>query len=84
MMRIIAADHARDLPGVRVQRGKFELDAWRDVALELLRDVEPRDAEARHESAIRLEARGPFIQLFGVPEAEEIDAVLPQHQQRRG
>ena len=84
MMAIIAADHARDLPGVRVQRGRFELDAWRKIALELLDELEPRDAEARAESAARLRERGPFTQLFGVPEVEEIDVELPHGQRRRG
>lgn len=84
MMCIIAADHARDLPGVRVQRARFELDAWRTIALELLDELEPRDAETRAESAARLRERGPFMQLFGIPEVEEIDVVLPQEQRRRG
>lgn len=84
MMAIIAADHARDLPGVRVQRGRFELEAWRTTALELLHELEPRDAETRAESAARLRERGPFTQLFGVPEVEEIDVVLPQSERRRG
>lgn len=83
MMSILAADHARDLPGVRVQRGKFELDAWRAIALALLNELEPRDAEARIESAARLRDRGPFIHLFGVPDVEDVD-VLPENRQRRG
>jgi hypothetical protein len=84
MMSILAADHARDLPGVRVQRGRFELDSWRTIALELLNELEPRDAEARAESAARLHDRGPFTQLFGVPEVEDVDEMLPENRQRRG
>lgn len=84
MMCIIAADHARDLPGVRVQRGSFELDVWRRIALELVGELEPKDAEARAESAARLRERGPFMQLFGVPDVEEVDDVLPKSRRRRG
>jgi hypothetical protein len=83
MMRIIAADHARDLPGVRVQRGRFDLKAWHEVAIKLLKDLEPRDLEARTESADRLRSRGPWIQLFGVPEVDDSNDVLP-HQRRSG
>jgi hypothetical protein len=84
MMHIIAADHARDLPGVRVQRGRFELGTWRDIALKQLRELEPRDAEIRAKSAARLRDRGPFTQLFGVPEVEEVDEAVPKDQRRRG
>lgn len=80
MMGIIAADHARDLPGVRVQHGKFEVDVWRRIALELLQEFEPRDAEARLQSADRLRDHGPIVQLFGAPEAEDVP---PQERQRR-
>lgn len=71
MLAILAADHARDLPGVKVQRGRFELDAWREMADTLLRDVEPRDAEIRAESAKRLTKRSDIVQLFGMPDVAD-------------
>jgi hypothetical protein len=84
MLRIIAADHARDLPGVRVLRGKFDLEAWHNSARALLDELEPRDAEARKVSAKRLRDRGPLVQLFGVPDAEETEQPIPRSQRRRG
>jgi hypothetical protein len=66
MLRIIAADHARDLPGMRVQRGRFELEMWRDAAARSLAELEPRDAELRAESARRLAARPEAVQMFGM------------------
>jgi hypothetical protein len=54
MMRIIAADHARDLPGVKVKRGVFDLEVWRRTAEELLEELAPRDAELRMEAADHL------------------------------
>lgn len=71
MLRIIAADHARDLPGVTVRRGEFDLPLWRQVAGELLADLGPRDEEMRRESADRLAKRSQFFQLFGVPDVIE-------------
>jgi hypothetical protein len=68
MMRIIAADHARDLPVIKVQRGKFDLGLWRDTAHDLLSQLEPRDELARRESALRLADRPEFFQLFGLPD----------------
>lgn len=71
MLRIIAADHARDLPGVRLIKGKFDLEGWRSVALEQLRDAAERDEVARKASAERLEARSELYQLFGMPDLHE-------------
>jgi hypothetical protein len=68
MLKIIAADHARDLPGVKIKRGEFHLQSWRDSAIELLADLEPRDAELRQDSGVRLKKRPEFQQLFGVPD----------------
>jgi hypothetical protein len=36
LLRVLAAEHARDLPGIRVEQGAYELTRWRDVALALL------------------------------------------------
>jgi hypothetical protein len=77
MLRIIAADHAQDLPGVAFKRGTFELERWRDVAWRLLADLEPRDREIREESADRLSHRPESYQLFGLPDVEMIDGTEP-------
>lgn len=71
MLRIIAADHARDLPGVRLIKGKFDLEGWRSMALEQLRDAAERDEVTRKASAERLEARSELYQLFGMPDLHE-------------
>jgi hypothetical protein len=68
MMRILAADHARDLPGTKFRRGSFELELWRDIAIRLLDDLAPRDQELRSEAAERLAALTPREQLFGAEE----------------
>src|SRR5262249_28437356 len=69
MMRIIAADHARDLPGVQFKRGTFDLDGWRRLANEQLGKLEPRDAELRRDAAAKWEAKlkGAHY-LFGAPQ----------------
>jgi hypothetical protein len=69
MMKIIAADHARDLPGVSFKRGMFPLEEWRKQALALLKDLAPRDRELRGAAAERLEQKDAKSQLFGVPES---------------
>jgi hypothetical protein len=71
MLRIIAADHARDLPGVNFRRGDFPLESWRDVATDLLEKVEPPDEQLRREAAVRLHKLPEAHQLFGVLEAVE-------------
>jgi hypothetical protein len=71
MLRIIAADHARDLPGVRLIRGKFDLEGWRSIALQQLHDAAERDEAARKTSAERLEARSELYQLFGMPDVHD-------------
>lgn len=77
-MRIIAADHARDLPGINFRRGKFELEVWRDTAQRLLDQLLPQDEEARKESAQRLRPRPEVYQLFGVPDVYEGAEIEPQ------
>ena len=67
-LHILAADHASDLPGVKVKRGDFELKHWRDVARELLEDVGPEDEQKREDAAERLSRLSPRQQLFGAPE----------------
>jgi hypothetical protein len=70
-MKIIAADHARDVPGVDFRRGDFPLGAWRDSAEALLRDLEPRDQEARRRAAELLSHRAERHQLFGAPDVAD-------------
>ena len=77
MLQIIAADHARDLPGIKVKRGEFPLEAWRDVAGKLLADIEPADRERREVAAARLAERSEREQLFGLREAPLVG--LPHH-----
>jgi hypothetical protein len=73
MLRIIAADHARDLPGIRVKRGEFSLDLWLRVASEELEKVSEEDESLRREAAARLEATPAMHRLFGVPEVVNFD-----------
>jgi hypothetical protein len=73
MLKIIAADHARDLPGVKVKRGEFDLERWRDTATELLIHLEKRDAELRQDAAIQLKKKREFQQLFGVPDLVNLE-----------
>jgi hypothetical protein len=68
MLKILAADHAADLPGVQVRRGKFPLTEWRAVATELLAELGPRDADSRAEAAQRLAELAEQHQLFGPPQ----------------
>lgn len=71
MLKILAADHARDLPGVVVKRGQFPLDLWRDTAAALLEQHAPADRQRREEAAKRFEEQGlsDRAALFGAPEA---------------
>jgi hypothetical protein len=69
MMRILAADHARDLPGVNFKRGVFDLEGWHRLALEHLAKLEPQDEETRREAAARwLPKLSEAHLLFGAPE----------------
>ncbi len=68
-LRMLAAEHARDIPGIRVGQGAFELERWRDVALALLAELGPLDELARLEAAERLHKYPESYQLFGMPEA---------------
>lgn len=77
MMRILAADHARDLPGIIFRRGEFPLEEWRSVADRILAEVLPRDEESRREAARRLTALTPAHQLFGVPDIPELRVAEP-------
>lgn len=71
MLRIIAADHARDVEGITVKRGIFELAQWREAALSALGRYEALDAEQRHEAAGRLADCTEVVQLFGRPDVIE-------------
>src|SRR5262245_37976640 len=62
----IAANHARDLPGVKVNRGEFALAMWRDVATAELAKWATRDQELREAAADRLSKSDELVQLFGV------------------
>jgi hypothetical protein len=70
MMKYIAADHARDLPGVKVTRGGFDLSTWRDIATTELAKWAARDQELREAAAERLldSKYDELVRLFGVPE----------------
>jgi hypothetical protein len=81
MLRIIAADHARDLPGVTFRRGEFRLEEWGDLATVLLEKAGPADGHARHEAEFRLRQLPELRQLFG--DVEPIDG-LGRAQRRRG
>jgi len=84
MMRIIAADHARDLPGVQFKRGTFDLDGWRNLALESLAKLEPRDEETRREAATRWAPRlGGANLLFGMPEVIDNEIAIPLEREGR-
>jgi hypothetical protein len=69
MMRILAADHARDLPGVQFRRGVFDLRGWHQLALEYLAKLEPPDEELRREAAAKWSPKlNEASLLFGAPE----------------
>lgn len=82
-LRFLAADHARDLPGVKVRHGRFDLEQWRDLAQAELERVLPHDQEERAEAAARLRHRPERALLFGVPEVLEGDAGPPRAAERR-
>jgi hypothetical protein len=82
-LRFLAADHARDLPGVKVRHGKFELEAWGDVARAELERVRPRDEEQRTEAAARIRHRPERALLFGLPEVLEGDEAMAAAIERR-
>jgi hypothetical protein len=65
LLKLYAADHARALPGVKFQRGQFNLAAWRDLADELLMDIVEKDLAERLQIAARLNMMPARMQLFG-------------------
>lgn len=71
MLKIIAADHAKDVLGVKVRRGEFDLMGWREAAEAKLTALLPEDEQLRQESADRLALRPERVQLFGIPEVIE-------------
>lgn len=75
-LRFLAADHARDLPGVKVRHGQFDLKGWRDVARAEVERVRPRDEEQRAEAAAKLRHRPERALLFGLPETLEGDKAI--------
>lgn len=77
-MKFLAADHARDLPGVKVRHGRFDLEAWRDLAQAELARVRPRDDEHRLAAAAQLCHRPERALLFGLPEALDGDEAMAQ------
>jgi hypothetical protein len=83
MLKIIAADHARDLPGVKVKRGEFHLEAWRDATMEILTQLEKRDLELRQDAADRLKKKREFHQLFGVPDLVNLEPGQSQEASKR-
>jgi hypothetical protein len=68
LLRFLAADHARDVPGIKVRRGEFALEQWRRIALEAAAELEPRDQLLREAAAERFAAIPLEQQLFGVPD----------------
>lgn len=86
MLKILAADHAADLPGIKVRRGEFPLRQWHATAADLLAELEPRDTEARAEAADRLADLAEHHQLFGIPQIVSVtdaEPTAPAHGQRR-
>jgi hypothetical protein len=77
MLKILAADHAADLPGIKVRRGEFPLREWRAIADDLLAELEPRDAEARVEAVDRLADFAEHYQLFGPPQVVSVTDAEP-------
>jgi hypothetical protein len=70
MMAILAADHARDVPGIDVRRGKFDLEDWRLAAAALLEEILPPDTESREAAAAGLSKRlGDAEALYGAPDS---------------
>jgi hypothetical protein len=65
LLRMYAADHARALPGVKFQRGQFDLASWRNLAEELLLDIADKDRTERLQIAARLNMLPPRMQIFG-------------------
>jgi hypothetical protein len=82
-LRFLAADHARDLPGVKVRHGQFDLKDWAELARVELERVRQRDAEQRAEAAALLRHRPEHALLFGLPEVLDGDgaaaAVIEGH-----
>lgn len=70
MLRILAADHARDL-GLSFKRGEFPLELWRRTALDMLKELEPEDEALRLDAAAKLARHPEAFQLFGVPEVQD-------------
>src|SRR4051812_13764194 len=72
-LQIMAADHARDVPGIAFRRGDFPVLEWKAAADARLEELEPRDADQRATAARVLEHRlGSEVRLlFGAPEAIE-------------
>ncbi|MBD5657268.1 MAG: hypothetical protein IAI50_19125 [Candidatus Eremiobacteraeota bacterium] len=66
VLRFLAADHARDLPGVQFRRGTFDFKAWADLAAELVAAVIDRDRDERRQLAQRIQIMVPErMQIFG-------------------
>ncbi len=83
MMAILAADHARDVPGLEVRRGKFDLETWRLAAEMLLDELLPTDRTNREVAADQLSARlDDHGRLFGVPDSTLI--LLPPGEKATG
>jgi hypothetical protein len=83
MLQFLAADYARDIPGVKVRKGIFDLQRWIDVATEQIAELEPRDEALRKESAARLAGRSDLYQLFGLPDIIEGDRAADEAERER-
>lgn len=84
MLKIIAADHARDVEGVSVNKGSFELELWRQAALASLSTYEKADADQRMDAAERLQDYPEMVQLFGRPDVIDGPALRALPDRREG
>lgn len=85
MLMHMAADHARDLPGVKPPRAKPDLIGWIEVATDLLEEIEERDLKARREAAAELEKHlDQRYLLFGRPRViEGVEKALPLRRKQK-
>jgi hypothetical protein len=87
MLKFLAADHARDLPGIDKQfrKGVFDFQLWIDTAKELLTNCQQPDLEEREAAAQRLGSRiGEHHLLFGVPELYVLEGGMSDEKEKRG
>ena len=69
VISLLAADHARDLPGVKFRRGQFDFAEWAHLASDLLVGALERDQTEREQVARRLSMLPERLQIFGSEKA---------------